>query len=133
MVASLLLGRNWFAILWTSMELLAAAERLCSRGFTTDITPHLGFILFLLTVPILIPWNIFLAFSLGRGLKTLYRIFLLILLPLTWWGILFVDPTWRRGWFLAIPAVVTTAALMEIVFLVSGWLKKTQQAGSTIE
>lgn len=127
MFVALFLNDNWVGIYWYSMEYLAAVIRLSSIGSIGDIVPVLGVILFLLTVPILIPLNVFLVVSPVRGLKMLYRIFLLVLFPLMWYELFQRDPVWREGWFLAIPAVVTAAALMEIAFLVGERLRKSQE------
>ena len=126
MFLALLLGSNWLGIVWYSMEGIATVIRLSSIGSVGEIVVLLGDILFWLTVPILILLNVFLIVFPIRRLKRCYRIFLLVLFPLTWYGIFQLDPVWREEWFWAIPVVVTAAALMEIAFVISEDLNKPQ-------
>lgn len=124
---------NWFFIFWSSgLYLAGVTSALHSIG---GIIFWLGTMLFLLAVPILILLNALLVLAdfLVR-LKTLYRISLLILFPLTWWGTLlrWSGGSWGVG-FWAIPAVVTAATLTETAFLVGGRLRKSQNARSVPE
>jgi len=117
---------NWLLILWSSWE---ALPRILGG---TDIANRIGWVRILLfwwAVPLLFLLNVCLSVRVFGVLKTLYRVFILILLPLVWHGAFQADPGWRGVGFWAHVAVVSAAALVEIIFLVSEHLR----AGSAIE
>lgn len=89
---------NWALILWYSLE-----APIC--------------IPFLWALPSLVVLNICLAICLHRGLRTLYRAYLLILFPLVLCATLIMEP-FRGIGFWAHPVMVSIAALVEVVLIV---------------
>jgi len=131
---------NWVFILGASMEALTwLFSRPRSVNYSVGFAGWLNFLslLSLLSVPFLISLNVLLAVcpfrGLNRWLKMLCRISVLILLSLTWYLTFHIDPGWRGVGFWANTAVVSVAALMEIVFLISGRLRKRQSTGPAVE
>lgn len=124
---------NWVFILWYSMLYLAGIASVLSS--ISGIIFWLGAMLFLLTVPALMLLNTFLVLAgFSTKLRRFYRILLLILFPLTWWGTLLrlSGGAWGVGLW-AIPAVVTVAALMETAFVISDDLNKSQGTDTILE
>lgn len=117
---------NWVFIFLFSIE---ALSWLFTRKvtYTLNFTDWLNVLNYLSpsSVLLLIPSNIFLAVCpfrrLSRWLKTLYRIYVLILLPWTWHFAVGVDPGYGGVRFWA-PVVVSAAALVEIILLIGGFL-----------
>jgi hypothetical protein len=103
---------NWAFILFHSLE-------------TPLCTP------FLLAVPILILCNVLLMVFPSDRVKKVYRIFLLVLFPLVWFGTLITTPPFRGAGFWAKPAVVSAAALLEIVFVL--WERREKSGGTGLE
>jgi hypothetical protein len=121
---------NWFDAYWSSMEILAVI-------LYSPLNIVLGFasILCLLAMPILILLSILLGLADSSvRLRRFYRILLLVVFPLMW-GWTFLRWTGGLGgvglW--ANPIVVTIAALMEIAFMISERLKRSQSTSSTIK
>ena len=123
---------NCLFILWHSGSAIAwifTESRFVS--YTTNLAGWLNVfsLLSLLSVPILIPLNVFLAVSSSRKLATLYRILVLILLPLTWHFAFHIDPVLRGIGFWANLVVVTASVLLEIVFVARERFRKLEDAG----
>lgn len=120
-------GVNLTFILWYSMEALASFIGVPGIALI-DWLRLVLFLLGILGVPLLILLNLCLLARSFRGLRIVYRIFLLILLPLTSYGAFQLDPGWRAVGFWAYIAVISAAALIEIFFVVRERLKKPQNA-----
>lgn len=121
---------NWLLILWSSWE---ALPRILGG---TGIANRIGWVRILLfwwAVPLLFLFNVCLSVCPFGALRTLYRVFILILLPLTWHGAFQADPGWRGMGFWAHITVVSVAALVEIVFLIGERLRKPQNVDLAVE
>jgi hypothetical protein len=120
---------NLFYTLWYPLEVLSVIFY-----STSNFALGLGLILFTLAIPILILLNVYQLASSGKRLKRSYRISLIVLCPLTWWGTLF--SLRGGGWGIGLwanPVIVTAASLLEIVFIVSGRKTKLEDVGSAVE
>lgn len=119
---------NWLYAFWYPLEIL-------SNIFysTSNLILGSGLLLFLLSIPILILLNVSLAISSSQRLKKFYRIALLVLFSLTWWGTLsgLSNGAWGIG-FWANPLVITAAVLMESALV--GWnhIKRSENWLATI-
>jgi len=121
-------------IVWVTLETLPTVIR--GIGLVYSIN-GLCIVLFLWAIPFLMPFNVGLAVcpfeGLTRWLKVLYRIFLLIVLALAWHAVFLFYRSWRGAGFWSSIAAVSVAVLIEIVLVISEWLKKPQGARSIIE
>jgi hypothetical protein len=107
---------NWLFSIWYFMEFLAAIPNTTFKPDIGDWIREVGHLLYLFAIQILILLNLSFCLSVrpARKLERLYRISLLVLLPLVWWqGIFIIDPYRGIGYW-ANPVMVTVAALMEI-------------------
>lgn len=123
---------NWLFILWHSLETLSwIFYRPSGANYTVGLAGWLNVFSFLslLSAPLLILLNVCLAVRPFGGLKMLYRILMLILLPLTWYLAFIIDPDWRGMGFWANIAVVSAAALLEIFFVARERLRESGDAG----
>jgi hypothetical protein len=130
---------NWLFILYASVETSVA---LLSGPRTTlfpvrlvnwfDLLSRLS----LLSVLFLIPFNILLAVCPFERLKTwlriAHRLALLVLVVLTWRFTFIVAPVIRGVGFWANTAVISIAALVEVIFLISQGGKGSQNASPTV-
>jgi hypothetical protein len=114
-------GPNWFFSYWYSMESLIGISEV---GFGSFVVV-LGTLLYLWAIPILILMNVCLSVLPTKGLKTFYRIVLLILFPLTWCATLIMG--FRGIGFWANPVLVSAVGLLE-VFVAKGQLEKSRNA-----
>lgn len=101
-------GPNWGFILYYGADMLA-------------FFPHPLAILIiagLLGAPLLVLANLLFIFWSPPRLKIVYRIYLLVLCPLTWYGTLLTHPKMRGPGFWANAIVITVAFGLEITFFV---------------
>jgi hypothetical protein len=82
-----------------------------------------------LGAPVMFLSNVWLAIHPNGVIKTLYRIYLLILLPFAWNGVFLLGPRWRGPGFWAIIVVLTAAVLLEIVFIARELRAKLENDG----
>jgi hypothetical protein len=117
---------NWFLFFWGFMDVVTG-----SAHIDDVVVYQLGDILFALPFLILIFLNWGLVISASRRLKTLYRIFLLVLCPVMWWGASNADPAVRAfGSHSAITAVAIVAALVEVIFIIGEREAKSDNSGA---
>ena len=106
-------GSNWVAAFLYSLE-----NPICSPYF--------------LALPTLLLLSVCLAVWPSRKLEWLYRIVLLVSLPLVLYGTLLMaqgaDLAFRRIGFWALPIVISIAALSEVILAASELLKKSGRA-----
>lgn len=93
-----------------------------------NIVSWSGFVLFLQAIPLLTLFNVWLSLHPSKGLQRFCRLLLVILLPLTWYETLTFDPGWRGIGFWAHTAVITVAALIEVVLLVREQMGRQENA-----
>jgi hypothetical protein len=106
---------NWTYLFWFSSEALPA---ILGDLSILERAIWLGLILPLLAVPLLIVFNVYLAIYSSRKAKMLYRVVVLILLPLTWYRSFHVDFEWpEAGVFWISTVVVSVATLIEIILV----------------
>jgi len=115
------LAPNFFFMLYYSAETLS---RMFSEFDITHCIDWLPQFFFWSAISLLLLLNVCLLIRVLRGLRVLYRMSVLILLPLTWYATLQADPQWWGVGLYAIPAVVTVAALMEVAFLINELRRK---------
>lgn len=117
MIVTLLLPRerliepNFFMIYWYSIE---ALSKIKSVNSFSKIIGWYGILIYLWTVPILTLLNALLLIFPCRGLVGFYRFCLFILFLIIWNEVLFIMGPGRGIGYWAIPAVVTTAVVIEI-------------------
>lgn len=119
---------NWTYILWFSSEALPA---IFSDLSIFERAIWLGLVLPLLAVPLLILFSMYLSIHPSRKTKILYRVFVLILLPLTWYRSFHIDFEWpEAGVFWVSTAAVSLAALIEVALESKEKNKKTREKSS---
>lgn len=99
---------NWGFILYYGADALAAFPQ------PLAILTMAG----LLGAPLLAMTNLLFIFWSPRNLKIVYRIYLLVLCPLTWYGTLLTPPKMRGLGFWANAMVITAAFGLELIFFV---------------
>lgn len=70
-----------------------------------------------LGAPIVGVLNACLAVFPSRRLKTLLRIYLLILSPLMWYGVFWIDPVWRGIGFWVSILLISSAGIVEFILV----------------
>jgi hypothetical protein len=120
---------NLLFILWSSLE---ASSMMVAEPTIASIVSWSGFVLFLQAIPLLTLFNVWLFFHPSKRLQRFCRLLLVILLPLTWYETLTFDPGWRGIGFWAHTAMITVAALIEVILLVKERLQNHENVGSRI-
>ncbi len=108
--------------LWYTMEILVGAFNTITHGFKLtigDLIMGAGELSYLLAIPTLIFLNLCLCLSDRSAIKLerLYKISLLVLLPLVWYVMFIIKPDQEIEYW-ASPVAVTIAALLEIGFMI---------------
>jgi hypothetical protein len=118
---------NWTYLLWFSSEALPAIFGDLS---ILERAIWLGLMLSLLAVPLLILFNAYLFIHPSRKTKMLYRVLVLILLPLTWYRSFHIDFEWpEAGVYWVSTVAVSVATLIEIILVVRERLTGQENAG----
>jgi hypothetical protein len=123
---------NWWGILGALAQLAAS---LPYRPSIHRVFDSLAAMLTYLAVPVILLVNVaVLQSSLDKRWKKRCRALLLVLCPLRWWGIWqgFSGGAGGIGLWVT-PIVVTVAALLEVVFIISERKKKIEDVGSAVE
>lgn len=120
-------------IVWVTLEIVPTMIR-GIRGLY--FINGLCIILFLWAIPLLMLFNIGLAvcpIRVSRWLKLFYRIFLLVTLCSLWYTVPLFYQSWRGIGFGASAAIIFTAGLIEIAFIINEQLKQPRNAVSAGE
>lgn len=94
----------------------------------TNIIGWLGLFLFILSVPLIVLFNLFLPTHSSQRLKKLYRVLMPVLLFLTWYESFRTDPELRGVGFWSNLAAVSAVALIEIVLVFRERLRGQENA-----
>lgn len=114
--------------LWYTMEMLVGIVNTITYGYKltiSDLIMGAGQLSYLLAIPALIFLNLCLCLSSRSAtkLERLYRISLLVLLPLVWYEMFIIEPDQEIEYWVS-PVAVTVATLIEIGFVINERRKK---------
>lgn len=115
---------NWIYILWYSMEALSRAFRGTDVAYCVGwLSPLFG----LLSIPLLIPFNLCLAIRSFREVKILYRVLVFPLAALAWYTTLLTGPELRGLGLWANAVTVSIAASIETILVAKEQLDTREQ------
>jgi len=112
---------------------LFSAEPLSYLGGAERISYALGGLLMLWILwagPLLAPFNVALALCRSKALRILYWVYLLAAAGISLYLLLGQTDDARRLGYVAVNCLVYAAAILEVVFLLVGWIRRAKERGA---